>query len=119
MQITVHLWATGGGALSQCSFLIIRDVADVFSSDCFDTCLMKTCKAYIARCKVLEIGNIRHIEFLRNSFVELCSIDVHKSSSTALVSIQQLAKILQQGLQAQKEVSNELLIFKKYYVCLD
>ncbi|KAM7499175.1 hypothetical protein LguiA_023589 [Lonicera macranthoides] len=115
IEITVHLWATGGGALSQCSFLIIRDVADVFS---FDTCLMKTYKAYIARCKVLEIVNIRPIEFLRNSFVELCSIDVHKSSSMALVSIQQLAKILQQGLQGHEDAIKKICSWE-YANCID
>lgn len=111
MQIAVHLWATGGGTVSSCTFLIIQDVALIFSSDCFDTCLIKTYKAFIAHSKFVKPGFYKHIQFLRNSFVELCSLDVEKSSKKALVSMQQLAKILQQGLRTRKKVCNVMLCF--------
>lgn len=48
-----------------------------------------------------------HIQFLRNSIVELCSMDLQKSSSKALVSLQQLAKVLQLALQTKKKVHKE------------
>lgn len=102
MQIAVHLWATGGGALSSHSFLIIKDVASVFSSNCFDTCFVKTYKAFIGHCQVLESAVFKHMQFLRSSLVELCSLDMQKSSRKAMVSIKQLAKTLQQGLQMKK-----------------
>lgn len=105
MQISVHFWSTGSGDLSSCSFHIIKDVAAVFSSSCLDTCLTRTYKAYIARCKVVEIADIQHIEFLKNSFIELCSVDVQKSCGVAILSIKQLAKILQQSLKTKNEVN--------------
>lgn len=106
MQITVHLWATGGGTLSSHAFLVIRDLASVFSSDCFDTCFVKTYKSFIGHCQFVEPVQLKHIEYLRNSFVELCSIDVQKSSSKAMVSICQLGKILHRGLQTKNKVWN-------------
>ncbi|KAK3015694.1 hypothetical protein RJ639_006183 [Escallonia herrerae] len=118
VKITVHLWA-GGGPLSSPSFLIIRDVASVFSSTSFDTCLIKTYKAYISRCEVLEIASIRHIEFLRNSFVELCSLDVEKSCSKAFLSIQQLLKILQHGLRTKAEEAVKKTCCWQYVNCID
>lgn len=104
MQVVVHLWATGGGTVSSSSFLIMRDVAFLPSSDCFNTCLIKAYKAFIAHCKFVEPSNLNHIGFLRDSLVELFSIDAKKSFNKALVSVQQLAKILQQGLKTKKKV---------------
>uniref|UniRef100_A0A5B7C525 Nucleolar complex protein 2 homolog n=1 Tax=Davidia involucrata TaxID=16924 RepID=A0A5B7C525_DAVIN len=119
IKITVHLWATGGGALSSCSFLIIQEVASVFSSDCFDAYLIKTYKTYITHCKFVEPVSIKHIQYLRNSFVELCSLDVQKSCSKALVSIQQLAKILQQGLRTKKKEAVKKICSWQYASCID
>lgn len=119
IKISVHLWATGGGDLSSCSFLVIRDVAVVFSSSCFDTCFTKTYKAFIARCKVVEIIDIQHIEFLKKSFVELCSLDVQKSCSKALLSVQQLAKILQQGLRTKRKEAIKSICTWQYANCID
>ncbi|KAK2979475.1 hypothetical protein RJ640_001359 [Escallonia rubra] len=118
VKITVHLWA-GGGPLSSPSFLIIRDVASVFSSTSFDTCLIKTYRAYISRCEFLDIANIRHIELLRNSFVELCSLDVEKSCSKAFLSIQQLLKILQHGLRTKAEEAVKKTCSWQYVNCID
>jgi nucleolar complex protein 2 len=107
MQIAVHLWATGRGTLSSHSFLIIKDLASVFSSSCFDTCLVKTYKAFIGHCQFMEPDLFKHVQFLRNSLVELCSLDVQKSSNKAMICIKQVAKILQQGLQMKKKVRND------------
>lgn len=107
MQIAVHLWATGRGTLSSHSFLIIKDLASVFSSSCFDTCLVKTYKAFIGHCQFMEPDLFKHVQFLRNSLVELCSLDVQKSSNKAMICIKQVAKILQQGLQMKKKVHND------------
>ncbi|KAJ1403608.1 Nucleolar complex protein 2 [Sesbania bispinosa] len=67
LKISVHLWATGDGSLSSNTFLIIQDIASVFSSDW-------------------------------NSFVELCCLDVQKSSNKAMICIQHLEyKITKDG----------------------
>lgn len=104
MQIGVHLWATGEGILSSHSFLLLQDVSSVFSSDFFDICLIKMFKAFIGHCKFVEPALFKHIQFLRNSFVELCSQDLQKSSSKAMISIQKMSRILQLGLQTKKKV---------------
>ncbi|KAL8090492.1 protein REBELOTE isoform X2 [Apium graveolens] len=119
IKISVHFWATGSGDLSSCSFHIIKDVAAVFSSNCLDTCLTRTYKAYIARCKVVEIADIQHIEFLKNSFIELCSVDVQKSCGMAILSIKQLAKILQMGLKTKNEEAIKSICSWQYVNCID
>ncbi|CAL5363521.1 unnamed protein product [Camellia sinensis] len=118
MKATVHLWVTGKGVLSSYSFLIIQDVAVVFSSECFDICLIKTYKSYISRSKVVDFVNTKHMQFLRNSFIELCSLDVHKSCAKALPSIQQLANILKQGLRKKKESLKKICSWQ-YANCID
>lgn len=102
MQISVHLWATGKGTLSACSLLIIKDVAVVFNSNCFETCMIKAYKAFIDHCKFVDPVLFKHQQFLKSSFIELCSQDLQKVYSKAVISIQQLAKILQLGLRTKK-----------------
>ncbi|OVA07366.1 Nucleolar complex protein 2 [Macleaya cordata] len=119
IKVTVHLWATGGGAVSSSSFLIIRDVALLLSSNCLDTCLIKTYKAFIACSKFVEPTNIVHIRFLVDCLVELYSLDVQKSFSKALASIQQLAKILQQGLKTKKKEALKKIPNWQYTNCMD
>ena len=96
------------GTLSANSFLVIQDVISVFGSNHFDTCFIKTCNAYIARCRSMETVDAKHIEFLRDSFVNLCSLSVEKSCNKALVSIQQLAYILRHAKQKENKVWNLL-----------
>ncbi|XP_038680545.1 nucleolar complex protein 2 homolog isoform X2 [Tripterygium wilfordii] len=119
VKIVIHLWATGERDLSSNSILILQDVASVFSSDYFDTCLIKTYKAFIAHCKFAEPSLFEHLQFLRNSFVELCSQDVHKSSTTAIASIRHLAKILQLGLRTKNEEAVKRICSWQYMNCVD
>lgn len=109
MQIGVHLWATGEEILSSHAFLLLKDVSSMFSSDFFDICLIKMFKAFIGHCKFVEPALIKHMQFLRNSFVELCSQDLQKSSSKAMISIQKMSRILQLGLQTKKKVCRCIL----------
>lgn len=68
---------------------------------------MKAYKAFIGHCKFVEPVLFKHLQFLKNSLVELCSQDLHKSLRKAMVSAQQLAKILRLGLLTKKKVFNE------------
>lgn len=100
--------------MSSSAFLVLRDMAVQLNLKCLDTCLKKTYKAYIAQCMFVEPANPKHIQFLRDSVVELYSLDMQKAYQKALVSVQQLAKILQQALKTKKKVggsnSNILVI---------
>uniref|UniRef100_A0A6M2EVE7 Nucleolar complex protein 2 homolog n=1 Tax=Populus davidiana TaxID=266767 RepID=A0A6M2EVE7_9ROSI len=118
IKISVHLWATGKGTLSACSLLIIKDVAVVFNSNCFETCMIKAYKAFIDHCKFVEPVLFKHQQFLKSSFIELCSQDLQKAYSKAMVSIQQLAKILQLGLRTQKEAVKKICSWQ-YANCVD
>ncbi|XP_031382346.1 nucleolar complex protein 2 homolog isoform X2 [Punica granatum] len=118
MKVSIHLWATGKGSLSSQSFLIIRVVASTFGSDWFDTCLIKMYKTFIAHSKFIEPGLRKHMEYLRNSIVELCSLDVHKSSGKALVSIKHLAKILQLALRTKKKEALKKVFSWQYTNCV-
>ncbi|XP_023761825.1 protein REBELOTE [Lactuca sativa] len=119
IQIIVPLWATGGGTLSSSSFLVIQDVISVFGSNYFDTCFIKTYNAYIARCRSMETVDAKHIEFLRDSFVNLCSLDVEKSCNKALVSIQQLAYILRHAKQKENKEAIKKIYSWQYAQCID
>lgn len=105
LQAALQLWATGGDSVSTHAFLTILELASVCNSDWFDTCFIKTYKSFIGHCQFVEQPvQLKHVQYLRDSFVKLCSLDVQKSSKKAMVSIQQLAKILHQGLQTKKKV---------------
>lgn len=99
LQIFVDLWATGDRSLSSHSFLIIRDIASMCSSNWLDICFVKTYKAFIDR------SPSEHTHFLRNSFVELCCLDVLKSSNKAMICTRRLGDILLKGWQTKKKVS--------------
>lgn len=118
IKISVHLWATGKGTLSACSLLIIKDVAVVFNSNCFETCMIKVYKAFIDHCKFVDPVLFKHQQFLKSSFIELCSQDLQKAYSKAVVSIQQLAKILQLGLRTKKEAVKKICSWQ-YANCVD
>lgn len=119
MQIIVPLWATGGGALSATSSFLIQDVVSVCGSDYFDTCFIKSYKAYIARCRTMETVDPKHIEFLRDSFISLCSLDVEKTYNKAIVSIQQLANILRHAKQKGNKEAIKKIYSWQYAQCID
>ncbi|XP_065871635.1 protein REBELOTE isoform X2 [Euphorbia lathyris] len=118
IKISVHLWATGEGRLSWQSFLVIRDVAAAFNSDCYDACMVKAYRAFIGRCKFVEPVLFKHMDFLKNSFVQLCTLDVQKSFNKAMVSLQQLTMILQLGLQTKKEAVKKICSWQ-YVNCVE
>ncbi|KAH7854952.1 hypothetical protein Vadar_019538 [Vaccinium darrowii] len=119
IKVTIQLWVSGEEVLSSCSFLVIQNVVVVFGSECFDICLIRTYKAYIAHSKVVDMVNKKHMQFLGSSFVVLCSLDVHKSCNKALLSIQQLAKILKQGLRTKKKEALKKICSWQYVNCID
>ncbi|KAI3960535.1 hypothetical protein MKW92_053623, partial [Papaver armeniacum] len=87
--------------------------------NCLESCLIKTYKAFIARSKFLEPTNLLHIRFLADSLVELYSLDVPRSCSKALVSIQQLATILRQCLHTKEKETMEKIYSWQYINCVD
>ncbi|KAL4589167.1 hypothetical protein LXL04_002071 [Taraxacum kok-saghyz] len=121
IQIAIPLWATGMGTLSESSFLLIQDIVSVFGSEYFETCFIKTYNAYIARCRNTETldPKVKHIEFLRDSFVKLCALDIEKSSNKALVSIQQLAYILQHAKKKENKEAIKKMYSWQYAQCID
>ncbi|KEH25665.1 putative nucleolar complex protein [Medicago truncatula] len=113
VKICVDLWVTGDTSLSSHSFLMIRDIASMCSSKWLDICFVKTYKAFIGR------PQSAHTNFLRNSFVELCSLDVQKSSNKAMTCIRRLGDILLKGWQTKKkEVVNKICSWQ-YINCID
>ncbi|XP_076930945.1 protein REBELOTE-like [Bidens hawaiensis] len=119
IQIIVPIWATGGGVLSMNSSLLIQDIVSVCGSDYFDTCFIKTYKSYIARCRIMETVDTKHIEFLRDSFINLCTLDLEKSSNKALVSVQQLSNILKHAKQNENKEAIKTIYSWQYTQCID
>ncbi|QCD93330.1 nucleolar complex protein 2 [Vigna unguiculata] len=118
LKISIHLWATGDGSLSSHSFLIIQDIASMSSSNWFDFCFVKTYKAFISNSQSVE-RKFEHIRFLRNSFVELCCLDMQKSSNKAMTCILHLGKILQKGWQTKKKEVVKTICSWQYINCID
>ncbi|KAJ8760274.1 hypothetical protein K2173_011686 [Erythroxylum novogranatense] len=118
IKVSVHLWAAGQGTLSVHSFLIIHDVAAV-NSECFETCFIKIYGAFIGHCKSLDPVLLKHVRFLKSSFVELCSRNMHKSLSKVENSTQQLVKILQIGLQTKRKEAVKKVCSWQYINCID
>ncbi|OAY63439.1 Nucleolar complex protein [Ananas comosus] len=118
IKISVHLWATGDQSLSSSSFLIIHDIASQSPSDYVDMCLTKTYKSFIASSKFVDDTNLKHIEFLVNSLVELYSLEIEKSYERALTSLQQLASILRQAYKTKKKEELRKIHNWQYINCL-
>ncbi|KAL5977042.1 hypothetical protein ACLOJK_021380 [Asimina triloba] len=119
MKISVHLWATGGGSLSFASFSILREMTMQFDSDCIDACMKRTYRAFIAHCKFVEHTNLKHIQFLADSVVELYSMDMQKSYGMALASVQLLAKILQVALRTKNKEALKKIYNWQFINCID
>ncbi|MED6198199.1 hypothetical protein PIB30_063804 [Stylosanthes scabra] len=119
LKISVHLWATGDESLSSHSFLIIKDISSMFGSNWFDSCFVKTYKAFINHSQYVDQKLIEHMRFLRNSFVELCSLDVQKSCNMAMTCMLHLAKILQKGWQTKKKEVVKKICSWQYINCID
>ncbi|XP_045815728.1 nucleolar complex protein 2 homolog [Trifolium pratense] len=113
LKICVDLWATGDRSLSSHSFLMIRDIASVCTSNMLDVCFVKTYKAFISR------SPSEHTHFLRNSFVELCCLDVQKSSNKAMICIRRLGEILLKGWQTKKKEVVDKICSWQYINCID
>ncbi|KAI3943552.1 hypothetical protein MKW92_024450, partial [Papaver armeniacum] len=119
IKVTVHLWATGEGKVPSASFLIMRDAATQLSLNCLESCLIKTYKAFIARSKFFGAHKFVTHKISYDSLVELYSLDVPRSCSKALVSIQQLATILRQCLHTKEKETMEKIYSWQYINCVD
>ncbi|KAL9226971.1 hypothetical protein vseg_002723 [Gypsophila vaccaria] len=118
LEVTVRLWATGGEALSTCAFVVLRGIACSLSNESYDKCLKRTYKAILSCCQIVDPARLKHLEYLKNSFVELCSIDFQTSANVVLASTQKLAKIVQLGLQT-KEEALKMICSWEFVVCVD
>ncbi|KAL2343645.1 hypothetical protein Fmac_004930 [Flemingia macrophylla] len=118
LKISVHLWATGDGSLSSQAFLIIQNIASVFSSNWFDLCYVKTYKAFISHSQFVE-PKFERIHFLRNSFVELCCLDMQKSSNKAMICILHMGQVLRKGWQTKKKEVVKTICSWQYINCID
>ncbi|ERN14791.1 hypothetical protein AMTRI_Chr02g255330 [Amborella trichopoda] len=103
IKVALHFWGTGEGELSLVSFSIIRDMAIHMSPDCLEYCLKKAYKAFASNCKIVELANLDHIKYLSDSVVELFSLDLEKSYQHVLLSLKQLAMVVQQALKTMKK----------------
>lgn len=119
IKIAVHLWSTGEGTISSLSFLIIRDMSSMLGSNVLDSCWIKMFKAFIANCQFAEPTLHKHVQFLRDSFVDLCSLDVQRSATRAKLSIQQLSRIMHRGLRTKEKEAVKMMCSWQYINCID
>ncbi|KAK8961374.1 hypothetical protein KSP40_PGU011394 [Platanthera guangdongensis] len=118
IKILVHLWVTGEESLALCSFLVVREIALKLHSNLYDSCLMKTYKAFIGHSKFFEPGNHKKVDFLQNSIVELYSLDLQISCQKVFASLQQLANILSQTIKTMKKDELKKIQNWQYINCI-
>ncbi|KAI4382744.1 hypothetical protein MLD38_008665 [Melastoma candidum] len=118
IKVLVHLWATGEEKLSSCAFFIIHHVASNFGMDWLERCLIRTYQAYIGQWKFVMPKNHQHIR-LRDDIIELCSLDIPRSSSKAVASGQHLGKILRSALRTKNQEAVKKICSWQYVKCLD
>ncbi|KAG0483787.1 hypothetical protein HPP92_011871 [Vanilla planifolia] len=127
IKISVHLWVTGEEDLSLFSFSVVLEIVSKLHSDCYDTCLMKTYKAFVGQSKFFDSANLKRFQFLENSIVELYSFDLQNSYHHILASLQQLAYTLSQAIKTKKKEElikvcnwqyiNSISLWVKFLVC--
>ncbi|PKA50145.1 Nucleolar complex protein 2 like [Apostasia shenzhenica] len=118
MQLSVHLWVTGEESLSFSSFLVIREMASKLHSRWYDTCLVKTYKAFVAHSKFFKPTKMKHLKFLQDTIIELYSIDIQKSYQQVLASLQQLAKSLQLAIRTMMKEDLKRVRNWQYINCI-
>lgn len=119
IKTAVQLFATGGGVLSSVSFALIRDVTQIFRSDSLETCIAQSFTAYIAQSRVPEVVNSSHLNFLKQSIIELCSLDVQITATKAFASVDQLSQILLWALQTKNKEAFKKICSWEYVNCVD
>lgn len=119
IKLSVDLWVTGEETLSHQAFLILKDIAIVFNSECFDACFINMYKALLHDCDSPKTNSEQRLPLLRDSLVELCSQDMQRSYTKASVSITQLAKLLKMALATKNKEAVEKIHSEHYTSCLD
>lgn len=104
LQVALHFWGTGGGALPIVSFLFLRDVCVRLGSDCLDECFKGIYKAYVLNCQFVNAMKLQHIQFLGNCVIELFGVDLPTAYQHAFTFIRQLAMILREALNTRTKV---------------
>ncbi|KAG0483777.1 hypothetical protein HPP92_011861 [Vanilla planifolia] len=127
IKISIHLWVTGEEDLSLFSFSVVLEIVSKLHSDWYDTCLMKTYKAFVGQSKFFDSANLKRFQFLENSIVELYSFDLQNSYHHILASLQQLAYTLSQAIKTKKKEElikvcnwqyiNSISLWVKFLVC--
>lgn len=119
IKISTHLWVTGEECLSLSSFLMIRDIASQLGSDCLDDCLAKPYKSFVAHCKFVQPTNLKHLEFLADSVVELYSLDIQKSYQKVLLYLQHLSDTVRQALKTKTKEELKKIHNWQYINCIN
>ncbi|KAI3879494.1 hypothetical protein MKW92_000871 [Papaver armeniacum] len=100
------------------AFVLTRLRASTIFFAGFPSLLQELIKTFIAKGK-LGYTNSLHTKSRVDSLVKLYSLDVSRSCSKALVSINQLAKISEQGLLTKKKEAKQKIVSWQYINCVD
>ncbi|XP_058090200.1 nucleolar complex-associated protein 2 isoform X2 [Magnolia sinica] len=119
IQVALHFWGTGGGALPVVSFLFLRDICIRLGSDCLDTCLKGIYKAYVMNCQHVNASRLQHIQFLGNCVIELYGVDTSSAYQQAFSFIRQMGMILRDALTIKTKEAFRKVYEWKYMNCLE
>ncbi|KAL5993354.1 Nucleolar Complex 2 protein [Asimina triloba] len=119
IQVALHFWGTGGGALPVVSFLFLRDLCIRLGSDCLETCLKGIYKAYVLNCHHVSASRLQHIQFLANCVVELYGVDTSSAYQQAFNFIRQMGMILRDALTVKTKEAFRKVYEWKYINCLE
>ncbi|KAJ3674507.1 hypothetical protein LUZ60_005123 [Juncus effusus] len=119
IKILVNFWASGDESLSKSSILLIKDICSKLPSEFHTICMNAMYKTFISRCKFVEESNLKHIEFLMESVLEIFALDLQKSYPVAASSLRQLAAVVQKAIKSKKEEDLSNIETFQFINCLD
>jgi len=104
VQISLHFWGSGEGALPLLSFMFIREMALRLGSDYLEVCLKGMYKEYVANSRFVNPTSLPRIHFMASCVVELYGIDSAAAYQHAFIFIRQLAIVLRNALTMKTKV---------------
>lgn len=104
VQVALHFWGSGEGALPLLSFMFIREMALRLGSDYLEVCLKGMYKEYVANSRFVNPTSLPRIHFMASCVVELYGIDSASSYQHAFIFIRQLAIVLRNALTMKTKV---------------
>eukprot|EP00211_Chloroparvula_japonica_P003746 CAMPEP_0119120978 /NCGR_PEP_ID=MMETSP1310-20130426/1799_1 /TAXON_ID=464262 /ORGANISM="Genus nov. species nov., Strain RCC2339" /LENGTH=805 /DNA_ID=CAMNT_0007110501 /DNA_START=109 /DNA_END=2522 /DNA_ORIENTATION=- len=108
LQVLVHLWSTSDDENTRIyAFFVIRKLAVTVPYPFIDLVLKKTYQAYVRNAAFVSPTTLWAVQFMKQSLVELCGLDLDSTYNFLFVNIKQLAIKLKNAMNVKSKESYE------------